>query len=81
VLILLEMAPDLFGFSLIDSLAIDLPHPILGNPLFDVKLNLPILDRLLTAIPLELDVKFVILTSLQHVLNIGHLIRRRLFLI
>lgn len=81
MLIILEMAPDLFSFSLIDSLPINLPHPILGNPLFDVKLNLPILDRLLTAIPLELDVKFVILTSLQHVLNIGHLIRRRLFLI
>lgn len=81
MLVLLEMASDLFRLSLINRLPVNLPHPIFSDSLLDIKLNLPILDRLLTAIPLELDIKLIILTSLQHILNIGHLIRRRLFLI
>jgi len=75
------MAADSSGLSHIDTTPINLTHPIFSQPFFNVKLNLPVLDRFCGLIPLEVDSQFVLFTVFEHIDHIGHLIRSGLLVV
>lgn len=81
VQVLVEMVTHLLRFTPIQSLTVNLAHPVLRQALLNIELDLSVLNRLLYLVPPELYSQLVALTSLQNIHHVRHLIRSRLLLV